>query len=946
MASLLCAVATLTVAQSQPSYAAAAPASGAKSPAPADAGSNSAASASKFQLTPPGHPISRASGVPAGASPETLARAFLAGSRSQVGPSDANTELDLRTVQPSAAHGKVVRFQQTVSGIPVLGGEVIVDLDKSGNVRSAASESLSGAAPDSTASIPPADASATALAEVARNTKTPPASLRASDPRRWIYDPRILGVAGSPESALVWRTEVTSSTAPSINHLVLVDAHTGSVTLDLNQIENAEDRQICDANSTPNQVPCVAPVRTEGSPETAVADVEDAYKYSGDTYDFFSSRFGRDSLDNHGMSMISTVRYCETIDACPYDNAYWDGSQMVYGAGYAGADDVVGHELTHGVTTYMSDLIYENQSGAINESLSDVFGEFVDLTNSGGTDTAATRWLLGEDIPTTGTLRNMENPPAFDDPDRMGSPLYYTGINDDGGVHTNSGVGNKFAYLLTDGGTFNGRTVTGLGLTKAPQVIYWAANLLTMTSDYAAFGQALQASCASLVGTDGITEADCAQVERAGQAVEIIPVRTAPLTPAVPAALAGNGQASLAWVAPADGLSAITDYLVQYSSDGGSSWSTFSDGVATITASTVTGLTNGTGYVFRIAAVNALGTSDYSPASTTITPGTSTPSNYVANFAGPPIAVPDNDSGGAIGQVAVPAGIGPITKVTLTLGRIDSTYDQDLNISLISPAGTEVALSTGNGGSGDNYVGTVFDDSAAEPITNGKAPFSSTFRPQGSLATLNGQSPTGNWRLKIVDTAAGDTATVNAFSVTIWGPTPQTITFTSPGTTSMSARTVAVSASATSGLPVRFTTATAAVCSVTDATVTLASAGTCTINADQAGNATWAPAPRVTGSFAITAVVPPPTPVVKANQQNLAVRKAVRIHWSFAIRGRTNAGIAVWVRGSSARVCKVSRAANHWKVTGQRRGVCTLRITNAGNANWNPLIQLVRVRVK
>jgi subtilisin-like proprotein convertase family protein len=718
------------------------------------------------------------------------------------------------------------------------------------------------------------------------------------------------------------------------------------VVLDIDQIMSAKDRQICDANSTPDQVPCVAPVRTEGGPTTAVTDVDDAYDYSGDTYDFFSSRFGRDSLDNHGMSMISTARYCEAIDACPYENAYWDGSQMVYGAGYSGADDVVGHELTHGVTTYMSNLIYENQSGAINESLSDVFGEFVDLTNPGGTDTAATRWLLGEDVPGTGALRNLEDPPAFDDPDRMGSPLYYTGIDDSGGVHTNSGVGNKFAYLLTDGGTFNGRTVTGLGLTKAPQVIYWAANLLTMTSDYAAFGQALQASCASLVGTYGITEADCAQVNNAGQAVEIIPNPTVPQAPAIPAALAGNGQASLAWVAPADGLSAITDYLLQYSSDGGSAWSTFSDGVSTTTAGTVTGLTNGIGYVFRLAAVNALGTSDYSPASASITPGTSPPSSYVANFAGPPIAVPDNDSGGVIGEVAVPAGIGPITRVTVTLGRIDSTYDQDLNISLISPADTEVALSTGNGGSGDNYVRTVFDDSAAEPITNGKAPFSSTFRPQGSLASLNGQSPAGHWRLKIVDTAAGDTATVNAFSVTIWGPTPQTITFTPPGNTSMSARTVVVSASATSGLPVVFTTATPAVCSVTDATATLASAGTCTINADQAGNATWAPAPRVTGSFEITAVVPPPTPVVKANQQSLAVQKAVKIHRSFAIRGRTNAGITVLVRGSPARVCKVSRAANHWKVSGKHRGVCTLRITNSGNANWNPLAQVVTVRVR
>ncbi|MEI8080771.1 MAG: M4 family metallopeptidase [Actinomycetes bacterium] len=943
-ATLLSVMVALTLAQ--PSYAAAGQAADVKTPAPADALSNSTASTSKFQLTPPGQPISRAAGVPASASPQTLARSFLASTRSQVGPSDANTELDLKSVQPSAAHGKVVRFQQRVSGIPVLGGEVLVDLDKSGNVRSAASESLPGAAPDSTAAIPPADASSTALAEVAKRTGTAQTSLRASKPQQWIFDPRIMGMAGVPKSALVWRTEVTSTSGPSVNRLVLVDAQTGSVTLDLNQIKNAEDRQICDANSSPDQVPCVAPVRTEGGPPSMVTDVNQAYDYSGDTYDFYYSRFGRDSLDNHGMSTLSTVRYCEAADACPLDNAFWDGSQMAYGEGYAGADDVVGHEMTHGVTTYMSDLIYQNQSGAINESLSDIFGEFVDLTNSGGTDTPAVRWLIGEDLPRIGTIRNMADPPAFGHPDRMGSPLYHTGHEDSGGIHSNSGVGNKFAYLLTDGGAFNGRTVTGLGLTKAPQIIYWAANLLTPASDYTAFGQALQASCASLVGTNGITEADCAQVEKAGQAVEIIPVRTAPLTPAVPAALAGNGQASVAWVAPPDGSSAITDYLVQYSSDGGSSWSTFPDGVSTTTSATVTGLTNGTGDVVRVAAKNLVGTGDYSPASATITPGTSAPSSYVANYAGDPIAVPDGDAAGAVGKVAVPAGIGPITKVTVTLGSIDMTYDQDLTISLISPADTEVALSTRNGSSGDNYVQTVFDDNAAEPITDGKAPFTSAFRPQGSLATLNGQSPTGTWRLKVVDDANGDVATINAFSVTIWGPTPQAITFTPPAGTSMSARTVAVSAFATSGLAVAFTTATPTVCSVTDATVTLLSAGTCTINADQPGNATWAPAPRVTRSFQVAAVVPPPTTPVMANQKRLAVKKTLRIGGSLAIRGRTSAGIPVLVQGWPARVCKVSRSANHWKVTGKRRGVCTLVITNPGTANWKPLIQGAQVRVK
>ena len=95
------------------------------------------------------------------------------------------------------------------------------------------------------------------------------------------------------------------------------------------------------------------------------------------------------------------------------------------------------HQLT-------SKLISYYQSGAIDESMSDVFGELIDLSNGRGTDTAATRWLMGEDTP-IGAIRDMENPPSFGDPDRMGSPLYWTGSSDDGGIHINNGVGNKAA---------------------------------------------------------------------------------------------------------------------------------------------------------------------------------------------------------------------------------------------------------------------------------------------------------------------------------------------------------------------------------------------------------------------------------------------------------------------------------------------------------------------
>ena len=136
---------------------------------------------------------------------------------------------------------------------------------------------------------------------------------------------------------------------------------------------------------------------------------------------------------------------------------------MFYGDGYAGADDVVGHEITHGVIDRSSDLFYWGQSGAINESLADVMGEIVDHRNT----LAAGPTPRGPSARTSraGPIRNMSNPPAMSEPDRMTSPAVdfgHVGNADSGGVHFNSGVGNKTAYLISQGGSFNGQTITGI----------------------------------------------------------------------------------------------------------------------------------------------------------------------------------------------------------------------------------------------------------------------------------------------------------------------------------------------------------------------------------------------------------------------------------------------------------------------------------------------------
>ena len=184
---------------------------------------------------------------------------------------------------------------------------------------------------------------------------------------------------------------------------------------------------------------------------------------NGEFYDFFFNRFGRDSYDGAGGALISTVRYCG--GSCANSNAYWNGFQTVYWPGMA-VDDVIGHEFAHALTEHTSNLLYYHQSGAINEALSDVFGELIDLTNGSAADTPATRWLMGE-TSVLGAIRDMEDPtlgndPVYSQPDRMRSSLYWAQESDNYGVHVNSGIANKAAFRMVDGGAYHGQTVSGM----------------------------------------------------------------------------------------------------------------------------------------------------------------------------------------------------------------------------------------------------------------------------------------------------------------------------------------------------------------------------------------------------------------------------------------------------------------------------------------------------
>ncbi len=468
----------------------------------------------------PWNPVLRSSYDPGAAGvalPETAARAYLAACGPLFGVNDPVAELVLVRQGTSEDGQSTVRFQQRYKGIPVVGGELIGNLDKSGNVISVNGEMLPDLSLDIVPTVAAVAARENALQAVAKKYGIDVSSLIASQPELWIYNPTLIEpVYGTSSAALVWRLEIKPVALGPIRELVLVDARRGSIRLSFNQVDGAKNRLTYTANNGQNLPGTL--VASESNPTCAGCEAHAlfAHRNAGLTYDFYFDYLGRDSLNNGGVSIVSTVHYGNG-----YANAFWNGDQMVYGdaSSFPAATDVVAHELTHGVTQYTANLFYWFQSGAINESLSDLFGEFVDQLYGSGN---LSKWLIGQDVQPGGPFRDMRNPPAFGDPDKMTSPLYYTGLSDNGGVHTNSGVNNKAVYLMTEGGKFNGRTVQGIGIAKVAKIYYRAqTTLLTSGSDYGDLYNALYQGCLSLVGTSGIVVADCQVVRAATDAVEM-----------------------------------------------------------------------------------------------------------------------------------------------------------------------------------------------------------------------------------------------------------------------------------------------------------------------------------------------------------------------------------------------------------------------------------------
>lgn len=447
------------------------------------------------------------------------------------------------------------RLQQYYQGVPVRSGEYIIHA-KNGVAESGNGKLVKGLTISAIPQLSINEARAKAIAftnaqsymwenaseeTLLKQIKDDPSATYYPAPELMIADKSCNGIAA--DYRLVYRVDIYAS-KPLSRNFVFVDANTGEVLFTENRIMTTDVSGIAVTKYSGTQNIWTDSVSAgvyrlrnkhygkgietynmqKGTSYTAAVDftdddntwnnvntnqdevATDAHFAAEMTYQYYFQKFGRLSYDNDSAVLLSYVHYDVN-----YDNAFWDGTRMTYGDGDGTqykpftSLDIGGHEITHAVTEHSANLIYQNESGAMNESLSDIFGTCIEFF----ADSAHADWLEGEDImPNHAGLRSLADPKAMQNPDTyMGQYWVTNPAIDNGGVHTNSGVLNYWFYLLAVGDTgvndigsvYN---VTGIGRDSAAQIAYRMLTVyMTSSSTYADARVAAIQSAEDLYGT-------------------------------------------------------------------------------------------------------------------------------------------------------------------------------------------------------------------------------------------------------------------------------------------------------------------------------------------------------------------------------------------------------------------------------------------------------------
>ncbi len=436
--------------------------------------------------------------------PESIARAFLEANAGLLDlQSGLHETLDVSQIETDAQGFTHISFAQSLNGIAVFEGSTQVHIDAQGVVVAYKDNRLAALG----VVIDPELEMRIAIATAIRDSAMERHQISESEAILTLYrDDR-------KKTHLVWQvTWLADGDTGSRFHMI--DAHSGDVLFRYTHMRGIAARQTYSADNTDN-----LKARLLLTDDQSSADVvaQAAHKHAKMVYDYYLNTFGRDSYDGLGARLVSTVHFQQD-----YNNAYWSprDQQMVYGDGdgiqfspLALALDVVGHELTHAVTSRTARFVYAGQSGALDESFADFFGVMV------SNDGEITDWKMGEGVYTPlnagDALRDLADPAKYNQPDHMDSflslaagELPHWKKNDSGYVHSNSGIPNKAAFLTVAGGSHHGITVVGMGREKAEQIYYLALTsyLNSATDSRWTFKQARYAllnACRQLYGDAG-----------------------------------------------------------------------------------------------------------------------------------------------------------------------------------------------------------------------------------------------------------------------------------------------------------------------------------------------------------------------------------------------------------------------------------------------------------
>lgn len=458
----------------------------------------------------------------------------------------SSDDLKVKNVQIDELSMAHTRVQQTHGGVPVFGGEAIVHLDANGDKFAVTDNLVDNVRADVTPTITKRQAIRRALAAAGLKAST-------SEPKADLF---ILRVGN--QDLLVWRVQLWNEDGSSDTSMpvLFMDARNGSQVYGYDNLQTGSGTSLYSGTVTVNSSLVSTTYYMEdltnklgtfdnrNTPSTNTGagssyrytdtnDVwdstsqkagVDAHYGSLRTYLYFKNVHGRNGIDGSGGPAYYTSANTTTPTGLitskvhygvSYNNAYWNGSFMTYGDGNGTtfsplvSIDIAGHEMTHGVTERTAGLTYERESGALNESFSDVFGAMVERYTLGENSNT---WAIGEKCYTPGTagdaMRWMDEPSRVGDPDHYSEAVYLNeavcnpNTNDSCGVHYNSGIANKAFYLVAKGGTHsNGGSMTGIGADDAAKIWFKAlTTYMTSSTNFAGARTATLNSATALFG--------------------------------------------------------------------------------------------------------------------------------------------------------------------------------------------------------------------------------------------------------------------------------------------------------------------------------------------------------------------------------------------------------------------------------------------------------------